>query len=80
DRPIVQRSNVFKSRRDCELRQATVESYERYASAKTRSTAIHCLQEAGCFKGKSWLRQVEISKEMIKHTVKRRIRRANDEI
>ncbi|CAM4829977.1 unnamed protein product [Rotaria magnacalcarata] len=79
DRPIVQRSNVFKSRRDCELRRATVESYERYASATTRSTAIHCLQEAGYFKGKSWLRQVEISKQMIKHNVKRRIRRANDE-
>ncbi|CAF5228538.1 unnamed protein product, partial [Rotaria magnacalcarata] len=36
-------------------------------------------QEAGYFKGKSWLRQVEISKQMIKHNVKRRIRRANDE-
>ncbi|CAF2813880.1 unnamed protein product [Rotaria sp. Silwood2] len=79
ERLTTQRSNVLKSRRDLEIRQATVQSYERYASATTRSTAIHCLQEAGYFKGKSWLRQVEISKEMMKHSVKRRIRRANNE-
>lgn len=79
DHPTLQRSNLLKSRRDLELRQTTVETYERYASASTRSTAIQCLQEAGCFKGKSWLRQVEISKEMMKNDVKRRFRRANDE-
>ncbi|CAF3696153.1 unnamed protein product [Rotaria sp. Silwood1] len=79
ERSITRRSNVLKSRRDLEIHQATVQSYERYASATTRSTAIHCLQEAGYFKGKSWLRQVEISKEMMKHSVKRRIHRASNE-
>ncbi|CAF3910026.1 unnamed protein product [Rotaria sordida] len=72
-------SNQLKSRRDCQIHQTTVQSYERYASATTRSTAIHCLQEAGNFKGKSWLKQVEMSKEMMKHMVKRRIHRTNNE-
>jgi hypothetical protein len=79
DRPTIQRSSPIKSRHDVDIRQATVKPYERYASATTRSTAVHCLQEAGYFKGKSWLKQVEISKEMVKHHVKRRIRRADDE-
>jgi hypothetical protein len=79
DHPTVQRSSPIKSRLDFDIRQATVKPYERYASATTRSTAVHCLQEAGYFKGKSWLKQVEIGKEMVKHHVKRRIRRADDE-
>ena len=79
DRPTMQGSSPIKSRIDADIRQATVKPYERYASATTRSTAVHCLQEAGYFKGKSWLKQVEISKEMVKHHVKRRIRRADDE-
>ena len=79
DRPSLQRSNPIKSRLDVEVRRATVQPYERYASATTRSTAVHCLQEAGYFKGKSWLRQVEISKEMMKNHVKRRIRRADND-
>lgn len=79
DRPTVQRSSPIKSRLDVEVRRTTVQPYERYASASTRSTAVHCLQEAGYFKGKSWLKQVEISKEMMKNHVKRRIRRADQE-
>jgi hypothetical protein len=79
DRPTMRQSSPIKSRVDVDIRQSTVEPYERYASATTRSTAVHCLQEAGYFKGKSWLKQVEISKEMVKHHVKRRIRRADDE-
>ena len=79
DRPTVQRSSPIKSRIDAEVRRTTVKPYERYASATTRSTAVHCLQEAGYFKGKSWLKQVEISKEMVKNHVKRRIRRADQE-
>jgi len=79
DHPVMQRSSPIKSRLDLKIRQATVKPYERYASATTRSTAVHCLQEASYFKGKSWLKQVEISKEMIKHHVKRRIRRASDQ-
>jgi hypothetical protein len=79
DRPTIRQSSPIKSRIDVDIRQATVKPYERYASATTRSTALHCLQEAGYFKGKSWLKQVEISKEMVKHHVKRRIRRADGE-
>jgi len=79
DRSTVQCLSPIKSRLDADIHQSTVKSYERYASATTRSTAIHCLQEASYFKGKSWLKQVEISKEMIKHRVKRRMRRADDE-
>jgi hypothetical protein len=79
DRPLPQRSSPIKSRLDLDIHQATVKSYERYASATTRSTAVRCLQEAAYFKGKSWLKQVEISKEMVKHHAKRRIRRAGDE-
>jgi hypothetical protein len=79
DRPLPQRSSPIKSHLDLDIHQATVKSYERYASATTRSTAVRCLQEAAYFKGKSWLKQVEISKEMAKHHAKRRIRRADDE-
>ena len=80
ERPSLQRSSPIKSRLDVDIRQSAVKPYERHASATTRSTAVHCLQEAGYFKGKSWLKQVEISKEMVKHHVKRRIRRADDGI
>jgi hypothetical protein len=79
DHPTNRRSSPIKSRLDADIRQATVGPYERYASATTRSTAVQCLQEAGYFKGKSWLKQVEISKEMVKHQVKRRIRRSDGE-
>lgn len=79
DNPAVRRPCTIKSRLDSEIHQSTVQSYERHASATTRSTAIQCLQEAGYFKGKSWLKQVEISKEMMKHSVKRRIRRSDQE-
>jgi hypothetical protein len=64
---------------DVDVRQSVVQPYERYASATTRSTAVHCLQEAGYFKGKSWLKQVEISKKMVKNHAKRRIRLADKE-
>ncbi|CAF4284594.1 unnamed protein product, partial [Rotaria sp. Silwood2] len=69
----------IKSRLDLEIRQSTIKSYERYASASTRSTAIDCLQEAAFFKKKPWIKKVEISKEMVKHKVQQRIRRANNE-
>ncbi|UJR10034.1 hypothetical protein I4U23_014257 [Adineta vaga] len=77
DHPTVQRLNPIKSHKDVDVRQSTVQPYERYASATTRSTAVNCLQEAAYFKRKSWLKQVEISKEMVKNQVKRRIRRAD---
>ena len=79
DRPMPQRSSPIKSHLDLDIHNATVKPYERYASATTRSTAVQCLQEAAFFKGKSWLKQVEISKEMVKHHAKRRIRRAGGE-
>ncbi|CAF0910183.1 unnamed protein product [Adineta ricciae] len=77
DQPSLQRLNPIKSHIDVNIRQSTVQPYERYASASTRSTAVHCLEEAAYFKRKSWLKQVEISKEMVKNQVKRRIRRAD---
>jgi hypothetical protein len=80
DRPGCLRSGPIKSRIDLEIRQSTVKQYERYASASTRTTAINCLQEAGYFKKKSWLKQVEISKEMIKHKVQQRIHRADNQM
>ena len=77
DHPSPRSTRLIKSRLDVDLRQATVKPYERYASATARSTAVTCLQEASYFKRKSWLKQVEISKEMVKHRVKRRMRRAD---
>ncbi|CAF2245234.1 unnamed protein product [Rotaria magnacalcarata] len=76
-------SNTFfgpiKSRVDLEIRRSTLESYERYSSATTRSTALQCLEEASFFKKKTWIKKVEISKEMLKHKVQQRMRRAIDE-
>ena len=69
-------ANPIKSRRDLEIHRSTIEAYERHASASTRSTAVHCLREASFFKTKSWLKQVELSKEMVKHQVHRRIHQA----
>ncbi|CAF0910687.1 unnamed protein product [Adineta ricciae] len=77
DQPSLQRLTPIKSHIDVNIRQSTVQPYERYASASTRSTAVRCLEEAGYFKRKSWVKQVEISKEMVKSQVKKRIRRAD---
>lgn len=63
---------------DQEIQQITLKSYERHASASMRVTAANCLQEATHFKGKSWLKKVEISKEMVKQCTKRRMQRAAD--
>jgi hypothetical protein len=79
DHSTVRRLSPIKSHIDVDVRQSVVQPYERYASATTRSTAVNCLQEACYFKGKSWLKQVEISKEMVKHRAKRRIQRADKE-
>jgi hypothetical protein len=68
----------IKSRHDRDVREAALKSYERYASASTRSTAVNCLQEANHFKRKPWMKQVEISKEMVKHKVHRRMGRADE--
>jgi hypothetical protein len=68
----------IKSHIDVKIRQSTVQTYERYSSATSRSTAIKCLEEASYFKRKSWIKQVEISKEMVKHKVQRRMRRADN--
>lgn len=76
ERFSIQRSGPIKSHLDVDIHRSTVKPYERYASASTRRTAVRCLEEASFFKGKSWLKQVEISKEMMKHRVKQRIRRA----
>lgn len=68
----------IQSRPDLKIQQTTMKCYERHASASIRETAVHCLQEVGLFKRKSWLKQVEISKEMVKQRAKRRIQRADD--
>ncbi|CAF3144264.1 unnamed protein product [Rotaria sp. Silwood2] len=65
-------------RLDKKLQQATIKSYERRASASIHTTAVHCLQEAQFFKRKSWIKQVEISKEMVKQHVKRLLRQVDD--
>ncbi|CAF3792319.1 unnamed protein product [Adineta steineri] len=80
DHPKENRLSPIKSRIDTDVRQSAVQPYERYASASTRSTAVRCLQEASYFKRKSWIKQVEISKEMVKNHVKRRLRRADKDI
>ncbi|CAF0832820.1 unnamed protein product [Adineta ricciae] len=77
DHPVNYGTSSIKSRHDLNVRQAAFKPYERYASASTRSTAINCIQEANHFKRKSWTKQVNISKEMVKHKVHRRLARAN---
>lgn len=72
------RRGPIKSPLDLEIRQSTFQSYERHASASVRSTAISCLEEASFFKRKSWLKQVEMSKEMVKHRVQRRMHRSEN--
>ncbi|CAF3340496.1 unnamed protein product [Rotaria socialis] len=79
DHPKTTSFGPIKSRIDLEIRQSTLQSYERYSSATTRSTAIQCLEEASFFKKKTWIKKVEISKEMLKHKVQQRMRRAIDE-
>ena len=73
NRPRRKNLGPIRSRFDLQIQQATTRSYERYASASIQRTAINCLQEAAFFKRKSWLQQVEISKEMVKQRTKRRI-------
>ena len=63
-----------------EMQQLTLQSYERYGSASMHATAVNCLREANHFTRKSWLKQVEISKEMVKQCTKRRIQRAGQGI
>lgn len=79
DHPLSVSTNPIKSRLDLEIHQSTIKSYERYASASPRTTAIDCLQEASFFKRKTWLRKVEVSKDMIKNKVQQRMRRAVNE-
>ncbi|CAF3760901.1 unnamed protein product [Adineta steineri] len=78
DQPVSIGSSSIKSHLDLEVYQSTIKAYERYSSASTRSTAINCLQEANHFKNKPWMKQVEISKEIVKHKVQRRIGRADE--
>ncbi|CAF4735661.1 unnamed protein product [Rotaria sp. Silwood1] len=80
DHPNSMSIGPIKSHIDLDIRQSTINSYERYASASTRSTAIDCLQEASFFKKEPWIKKVEICKDMVKHKVQQRIRRANDNI
>lgn len=78
DHPNYLRSSPAKSRLDLKIHHTTIQSYERYSNVSMRSTAINCLQEAGYFKRKSWLKQVEISQEMMKNKVQRCFRYADD--
>ncbi len=63
---------------DLKIQQATMKCYERYATASIHETAVHCLEEASFFKRKSWIKQVEISKEMVNQRTKRLIQRTDD--
>ena len=76
--PSYSQTGPIKSHRDLKIRQTTFQPYERYASATFRSTAVTCLEEATYFKKKSWLKQVEMSKDMVKSKVQRRMGRADD--
>ena len=78
DRPAYSETGPIQSHHDLRIRQSTFRPYERYASASLRSTAVACLEEATYFKRKSWLKQVEMSKDMVKQKVHRRIGRADD--
>jgi hypothetical protein len=78
DHPITFRNGPLKTHFDDAIRRSTIDTYQRYSSATLRSTAIDCLEEASFFKRKSWVKQVEIGKEMIKNRVHRRMRRADN--
>ena len=41
---------------------------------------MSCLEEASFLKRKSWIKQVEISKEMVKNRVHQRMRRADNKL
>jgi hypothetical protein len=77
EHPINLGSGAVKSRQDLQVRESAFKSYERYASASTRATALNCLQEASHFKRKTWIKKVQISQEMVKNKVERRISRAD---
>ncbi len=80
DHPISFRNGPIKTHFDHAIRRSTIQTYQRYSSATLRSTAVKCLEEASYFKRKSWVKQVEISQEMVKHRVHRRMRRADNKI
>ena len=79
DHPTRKNFSPIQFRFDSKIQQATVKTYERQTSTTTREAAIHCLQEAAFFTRKSWIKQVEISKEMIKQRALRLIRQTDDE-
>lgn len=70
----------IKGPMDLQIHRSTMKSYERRSAAGTRTAAINCIQEATYFKGKSWLKQIEISKQMIKQQTQRTIRQAQIEL
>lgn len=67
-------ANPIKSSFDLQIHRSTIKTYERQSGTTARETAINCIQEAKFFKRKSWLKQIEISKEMVKQQTQRHIR------
>jgi len=63
---------------DLKIKQQVMKCYERYAHTSAHDTAVQCLEEVAFMKGKSWIKQVEISKEMMKQRTKRILQRTND--
>ena len=61
------------------IHQATIKSYERHTNASIHNTATECLREASFLKRKSWMKQVEMGKEMVKQRAKRLIERPDQE-
>lgn len=61
------------------IHQATIKSFERHTNASIHNTATECLREASFLKRKSWMKQVEIGKEMVKQRTKRLIERPDQE-
>lgn len=61
------------------IQRKTIETFERHASASIHENATECLREASFLKRKSWLKQVELSKEMVKQRAKRQIQQPDEE-
>lgn len=64
----------IKSRFDQHIHRQTMKSYQTRSDTSSRDTVVECIEEAAHFKGKSWLRQIEISKQMIKTQAQQKLR------
>lgn len=70
-------TSSIRSRYDRHVQQETLKSYDKHASQTNWKTALDCLDEATHLKRKPWVRQVDLSKTMAKHKVKRNIHQSD---